>query len=572
MNFDKMDRKNLVPITNKISVIYGRVQCGKRDHIIQYAVDCIKNNRHCVIITNNITGDVKLMYETLVNYGLGKHTIILNANTILKETECNIVLALFNTTKLSKIYKLSSNLKKSQIKSQKQTQSQQKTLKPKINFIFDEGDISKNTIGANRCSITNKIIKKFNTVFVSATPKSVFFENNNIMCNNVYKIPIPEDYIPVEKLNIIEIENNKNYEYLETLLDKCSTHTFIKEYKSNKLNKLNQHTICTIKGVFFNTDRKVEEHNLFANYLHEKYPDSYVVVNNDKDIKITYPNFMSKAPKNSTKSLPSALYEIQQCWKDRKEDYVYLFLIGSNKISRCTPIRAELKKKPIDSRQMLLITNMVYIPSAQINEASLVQQIRLVGIFPGPNKPQLNLFTLPKVKTIAMKYNKEMDNIIENYSKAKKIEDNSDLVDQKSSRNTCTFIEPIKNSDYIKCYNIHKRYTLDGLSYLTEESFKEKLSETKITDIEYDILNKKNSDTYKKIINILLKNRKESLDQGLTSRQIYDSEFTDLTGITPYNTISARCSELYKSKILDRIGNVPYIYKLNNDFNTKLLN
>jgi hypothetical protein len=478
-----------ININSKLSVVYGRVQSGKRDCIFQFAIDCINGNRNCVIFTNNIRGDAMLMKESLTNI-LGKHDSAVHVsmittgpksvNDLFNKMTFNrqIVIALFNHSSIKKIKKIADDLHKEHIYT---------------SFIFDEGDTYTNgdTVVSRRVEC-EKIVKKYKCVFVTATPKSLLFEIDGIKCENVYKIPIPENYVGYEDLNVYEINNNKDFSYISQFFDNynegpnspndpknpkdprdptsppgplLSVHTF-----KNKKTNTNK-----IIGIFINTDRKVKEQKKIATECCEKYPDSFVVVNNGSQIQI-YKN--GKHDRNSNKSLPSTLYDIQQEWPS---DGVirYLFLIGSEKISRCTPIRAELPEKPTNCNEMLLITNMFYLPRT-LYECNLVQQIRLVGIYPNPNnsqdsqRPQLNLYTTKEINNKLSLYNSGIDKILDKYYQhSDKTKDNKKDNNKEEDKKLCTntIIDPIPKQEYVKCYKSHKAKRDNGLCYLTKESY-----------------------------------------------------------------------------------------------------
>ncbi len=544
MLIKKSITENKVPVDNNLSVLYGRVQSGKRDHIMQYAIDCVNADRNCVIVTNNITSDLLLLKESFENIldTVEKRIIHVISNNktceqlakTMRNKRC-ILLTLFNKSKLKKVYKLA----KVVAKTAKNSKNNKIIF---TNFIFDEGDLSMNTENSARNELVEKIISKFNSVFVSATPKSLFFENKNLLCSNVYEIPITENYVPLEQVVISKIENNKEADYLETLFDKCSVHEFVG--KAGKMYK--------VKGIFFNIDRKVFEHTLLMNILKENYPDSYIVVNDDASIKV-YKS--KKLIALSKKSLPSTLYDIQKKWTngtDNTSDYRYLFLIGSNKISRCTPIRAELPQKPTNCNEMLLITNMFYLPSIAITESNMVQQIRLVGVYPKESRPVLNLFTTEKVSKAILKYNKAIDEVLTNYKSETKTNNTS---------TTAISTKPVSKADYVKCYNVHKKIQEEGLIYLTKDSYS--IKKTGTVSKEYDfVFTSRHSDTFNTIIKCIIEANK-----SLTSREIFEKAFINSTGgLTPFNTISARCSDLFNKFVLIREGSVPYKYSLSSSF------
>jgi hypothetical protein len=430
-----------INLNKKISVLYGRVQSGKRDGIFQFAFDCLNAGRNCIIFTNNIRSDAMLMKESLKNI-LGKDKCSMYVSLLLEiknldilekkmKTDRQIVIALFNPTNLQKIQKIANDIYKNNIRT---------------SFIFDEGDIYKNTQSdAKRNQICDEIVKKYKTVFVTATPKSILFEISGIKCESVYKIPVPNNYVSTEDLEIEEIENNKKFSYISQLFKDLTIHTFKNDKCSN--NK--------IKGVFINTDRTVEEHDKLASECCKKFKKSYVIVNNGSEIKL---HKNGKPLRTSNSSLPNTLYDIQQEWPS-DGSIEYLFLIGSAKISRCTPIRAELKQKPTDCNEMLLITNMIYLPSTDV-ECNMIQQVRLVGIYPELNRPVLKLFTTKDIKNKISRYNPGMDRILDNYFQNKNKKNFTNIV-----------VEPIQTYEYVKCYPSHTVTRKDGLCYLTEESY-----------------------------------------------------------------------------------------------------
>lgn len=426
-----------ISVMHKNCVIFGRVQSGKRAYMIQYAIDCFNIGRNCVIITNNITSDLLLMQESFKNilnsYGknIDDYVVVLHndKNNIIEtlKTSRKIILMLFNVQKIKMIKEIVDELYHNKIST---------------NFIIDEGDISMNSEDAERNKTFDEIKKKYKTASVSATPKSLFFETKNLKGGNIYKIPVPSNYVSTEDIKIITIEDNKDFLYIENLIKDCSEFIF-------KNNKRNTNKVI---GTFINTDRTKGEHNKLAANLNTKYPNSYVVVNDDKEIKIyKYGTFL----RTSNQSLPATLYDIQNEWDNT---CTHLFLIGSVKISRCTPIRAELPIKPTECNEMLLITNMIYIPSLTAPECNIVQQVRIVGIYPG-TKPELKLFTTEFVKKVISKYNKDMDDIIDNYHNNPK-------------ETTNINIKPIPKEEYLlKPYKAHKAKRNNNMCYYTNESF-----------------------------------------------------------------------------------------------------
>jgi hypothetical protein len=450
-----------IPKTNKLSLVYGNVQSGKRKIIIDYAEECLKENIFCTVITNNFTSDLRLLEESFEKRISKDNFSALMSLTKSKDNK-NIILALFNTSKLNYAYKIAIARKHNE--------------KIETNFIFDEGDLSFNTSDSKRNIIVQDIMSSFNTVFITATPKSLFFENIGLICSNIYTIRRPKNYVSVDMLEFHNIGNDKKI--IDILCsENLSKHTFYNKNGSHK-----------IIGTCINVSRKKNDHYNILVDIQQEFKDSIILLNNDDSIKIFKGLTLVET---SHKSLPTTLYSLQKKWTSEYSEY--LFLIGSNKISRSTPIRAELEKEPTDCKQMLLITNMIYLPNEKITEALMVQQIRLTGLYPHKNRPRLCLYTTTFVKDASLKYNKYIEEFI-------------DASLNNSNKLTVDTVQSVGILEYRKPYTRHKKFTKDLQVYMTENTFKEQ-AEEQPNQID------KNSDIANRIENWSIQDPKDSKTQ-----------------------------------------------------------
>ena len=439
----KVDYKEI--ICKKNAIVTAPVQSGKRDFIIKYSKECISRGINVYIILDNYLTNYFLLKESfqkenikvcrctktpikkkvlikglplgscrLDSLPLGScrlDSLVPERPIVNQKQEPKIIVFLMNISCIKKI----------------------NSLKP-ANIIIDEADILTNCTAQRSTALLKS---KFNIVYLTASPKSLFFELNDIKCKDVYDLGHDkEQYVSYEAIKMNIIEYDKSNKYIKSLFDKCTDHTFINP--SRPFNK--------VKGIFINVDRLCSSHLDLANSCFQY--KGYVIINNGETIKVYHNGILKKKYKMS---LPSVLYDIQLSWTI--SDY-YLILIGSKKVSRGTPIRAELPQKPTDCNQMLLITNMIYLPS-RIIETNIIQEIRLQGIYPVKNRPVLNLFTIKRVVDTLKNY--DINSILTTYK-------------QEPEELTITPLKPVSKAKFVKPYTKHRSYIRGNLVFSTEAS------------------------------------------------------------------------------------------------------
>lgn len=552
---------------NSNVLIYGHVQSGKRNYIIQYAINCVNIGRHVFMFSDNVLDYKKFINETFINifdeYDCdAEEYIIMNQKdedflfSLLTNGGPKIVLMLNNKTDATTVINIIKRLNATSIM---------------VNSIFDESDKistdgSKNT--SKRSNLAQTIIaESHGSLLITATPFSNMWikTQNDILGKDLFFIEPNVDYVDYESIrdngkrtlrikvknqdefctrNIIEVNGKEkiekviNYDGIKKFIGEFRSHTFTKKGKVNKY---------TVIGGFFNISTLKNTHSEIKDNLLMWYPNAYVVIVNGSVNKVFKNSINYGKPRESRKSFVGTMYEIQKKWKKTDK---YLFVIGCAKMTRCVPLRAELPIKPKNCNEMLLITNMVYICSDTATDDIIVQQgQRLNGWYPDKKTvPSLKLFTTKRVKEILIKYRVE---ITKQFDAIKK-DPNCTTLEGSSELSNEISKDKVFSSARGKMKKVYK----NGKHYPTEESAR-KIVDNNNSSKTKENGKKTNSNVEEGILEVLKRIENENL--SMTYSTIHElGNFLEKT--TPAS-VSSRCGELCERGILKKEGN-PYRYSL----------
>lgn len=557
---------------NRTVLVYGHVQSGKRNWIIQYAINCINVGNHVFMISDNVKDYKKLIYESFVRtfeedvddfvlFNIKEDKLF----TILNEGKPKIILMLNNPYDAKTMVNIMRRLSES-------------STNIKVNTIFDECD-KISTDGSEhtsrRSNLAQHCIKNANgTLLITATPFANIWiktENgNNILGEDIHLIPQPEDYINYdstrdgekilniktydddafyEKIVTVSEIDGKKKEKIEKIVNYDSIKEMVSEFKSHTFRKrkrkgFNEKKKCTVIGGCFNVSNLKNTHYEIKDNLLEWYPNAYVIIVNGNYNKV----YKNDTVKESKKSFVGTMYDIQKKW-NRKEDK-YLFAIGSVKLTRCTPLRAELKTMPKDCNDMLLITNMVYVCSDSATSDIIVQQAqRLNGRYPRKKTiPPLTLFTTEKVKKIIFNYSVEVEKQFIEIKK--KPESNTLEASVALSKNIS------KDRQFSNVRGKQQKVIKNNLVYPTMES-----AENIIDNNSNNSSKPKEYSNIERCIIEVLSRIEYDDDNNLFMKVDEIFELGDFLEKTTQESVGSRCLELYKRGILKRMG-IPYGYSL----------
>ncbi len=504
---------------NEKNILYMPPQSGKRDYIIQYAIECLKQDISCIIITDTFNEHKHLLEDTLKNiFGDKFKDFIVCDNIDIDITRPRIYLTIMHIKYLKQL----------------------KDITCKYNIIIDEGDkvISSSTnLKPSKKSIYIDILTNKRSLFVTSTPFANLYIDKNSINGNCLIIPkVSEEYINTYTKNFsikciaYDIKDNDkiitkkkiNYIKLHNIINQGNFHTFVRNNKN-----------YNIYGYLINIHINIEIHEEIKNnlslFIKKSNHNGYIILVNGKQHTVYYVSKYMETIELSEKSIPQLLLEIQNKWTDND---MYLFEIGKHKIARSVPAcRSELSKKPKNCNELLLITNLIYEPSDNENQANIIQANRLAGVYFGQHKLKLTLFTTQRAKDIYDNYSQELDKQIQNMKRFPNLKTIESCISvSKELINSIPFSKA-QASDYKLIKHNDEFYPTKESVPISKKVYKNRYI---------------NDDTIEdKIIRI-------TRNKWLSVKKIYDSCDWNLNSKTPINSVSSRCNELFEKNILKR--------------------
>jgi hypothetical protein len=566
--------KNIDLNDNVISLLYGPPQTGKRNEILSYAFNSIKLNRVCFIVTDNFNTHKNLLMSEIKNCVIRYNATLSKSSRkiefddivcsfdkfqdIIKDIErsayAKINVFILHKNHMGTIYEII-----------------EKLPYKKFSICFDEADqgtikdINK-TVVAGRTAIIHDILSFNNTniLFVTATPAAIMAAEQkivNIKTENCHTLEVRSDYEVIGYTNGIKIKR------FEDILDKYKKGRLSNTDISKIVDKSDSHEWKggVVTGVLISCDR-ITEQNDIANFLKNKYHNSYILCVNNSETIISYPKNCNKTSISKIKdSLNVVLFEqVQKHWMENFQNTheMYVFVIGGKMIGRSVAVRAEPVEKPTSCYDMLMITNHIYMPTVNNKEKPGQEACRLNGWYPRNEDhhdiPVLNLFASEDTINILDSYTKEMYINFDEYSQNPG-ESMTELTLPTSDNTPATSKTKVPKSMFHSNKTNTNHYNKLSMHRHENENYIENNNIINNTNIISSETNMKN-----KIIFVMKKHNK-----WMSVHEIYNSEnkeFWKLDTYTPINTVGSRIYEMYTVGIISRddSGNV-YTYKLKNN-------
>lgn len=570
-----------INLESKFSFMYGMVQQGKRNEVIGFAGNCLKNTHSVFIFTDNYVSQLSHMKETICNIvkSIGKEFLL--KHILLDERDSvNKLVDGLTTFNCIVVMNSSCNQIKKAIDIINKVKQNPHFADLKFASIFDEADVT--TISADQTNRGQNARELFDLCdkvgFCSATPMANFWASvsPNILVNDVYVITPPPDYINIRDPNFtIEIEEDSLFivkkeqitnNYIENLANMIVDG---KKEESSPHIWIQPNTKIEVKiwGCLVTVSETIEVHNLIAEELAEFFSFNTIIVTmNESNVEVKSKSTLPILKGTyADQSLPQVLYEkiqlpLSSHTFNEKDSDIIILVIAGKMAGRGTPMRAELPTMPKDVSEIILINRQIFFTSNSATHDKITQMgLRMQGRYPcvdPRNKPTISLVTSQKIRDSLFLH---MDTVDEQISKFEREQDPRLTIKEACEKLSQPFVQGVRPYSYARIkVDPRKKYIANnGEHYPTVES-RDKVNMLVGTGTGASARNTGiDEDTLGSIILNILSNTRN----WMSVLEIYNYyKDWNLETKTPLNTISTTTNRLVTKRYIVRKKNANNIY------------